>query len=131
MNQAYASSQEGSIAVYWGMQALYYSGLGFNTSAQTYYAYIYLNAAASSSWLAYQSANTAYLRNRTTANYYAQLYSYYDWYYKYYSAYYVSLIYLYGSQSAIPEVISATYSALYYENLAAYWLGLASQGGAR
>lgn len=131
MNFAYASSQEGSIAVYWGMQALYYSGQGFDTSAQTYYSYIYLDSAARSSWQAYQAAYSAYLANASTTNYYAQLYAYYDWYYKYFSAYYLSLIYLYGSQSAVSSVITSTYSALFYENLAAYWLGLASQGGTR
>ena len=128
-NHVYASNYYSSYAMYNGMISLLNDSLDLPAETELYYAYSYMNSAVEQAYAAYMSALAGYQSNPTTMNQYASDYAYYDWYYKEHCLSALYYVYYYEYDYYTPNAILYAYYGDYYNNLAAYWNGLASQGG--
>lgn len=116
-----------------GARAMYYGLLSLQNDSriQVYYAWINMVAARNSALRAYRSAVAGYAAEATSNGLQARNNTYNDWLYKNRAAAFLYRTYLYGRRADSLQSISNGYLALLFTGRAAYFTGLAAEGGVK
>ena len=120
------SNNSGALAMYYGLLSLQN-----DSRIQVYYAWINMVSARNAALTAYQKASAGYTAEETPNGLQAQNNTYNDWFYKNRAATSLHRTYLYGRRRDSSQSISNGYLSLLYTGLAAYYTGLASEGGVK
>ena len=114
-------------------RAMYYGLLSLQNDSriQVYYTWLYMCSARNAALAAYLRASAGYTSEATYNGLLAKNDTYQDWLYKSRAASALYLTYLYGRPADSLQSISYGYSALLYSGRAAYYTGLASDGGVK
>ena len=116
-----------------GARAMYYGLLSLQNDSriQVYYAWINMVSARNAALTAYQKASAGYTAEETPNGLQAQNNTYNDWFYKNRAATSLYRTYLYGRRADSLQSISNGYLALLFTGRAAYFAGLAAEGGVK
>jgi hypothetical protein len=125
-NSVLQSNNSGARAMYFGLLSL-----ENDSQAQVYYAWINMVAARNAALTAYQRASAGYTAEATADGLSARSNTYNDWLYKNRAAAALYRTYLYGRSADTLQSISNGYLALLFTGRAAYFTGLASEGGVK
>ena len=125
-NSVLQSNNSGALAMYYGLLSLQN-----DSRTQVYYAWINMVSARNAALTAYQRASAGYTAEATPNGLQAKDNTYYDWTYKSRAATSLYRTYLYGRRYDSSQSIRNGYLALLYSGRAAYYTGLASNGGAQ
>lgn len=120
------SNNHAALAMYYGLLSLQN-----DSRIQVYYAWLNMVSARNAALAAYQSASAGYTLEATGNGLLAKNNTYQDWLYKSRAASALYRTYLYGRPTDSLQSISNGYSALLYSGSAAYYTGLASDGGVK
>jgi hypothetical protein len=123
-NSVLQSNNSGALAMYYGLLSLQN-----DSRIQVYYAWINMVAARNTALTAYQRASTGYAAEATANGLQAKNNTYNDWLYKNRAAASLYRTYLYGRRADSLQSISNGYLALLFTGRAAYFTGLAAEGG--
>ena len=115
-------------SAFYAMIALFAGAVGEDPSFYEYYAYYYMSTDSNYAYIAFQLSANCYNSNPgniTSYGYYAAMYRSY---YRGYAALYLGYVYS-GYNDYIGPSITSIYQGDVYSSSAAFWLGLASDGG--
>ncbi len=125
-NSVLQSNNSGARSMYFGLLSL------LNDSRiQVYYAWINMVASRNAALTAYQRASAGYAAEATANGLQARNNTYNDWLYKHRAAAALYRTYRFGRRADSMQSISNGYRALLFTGRAAYFTGLASEGGAK
>ena len=122
MNHVFLSNTYFASGVYYMMISSYYDSIGIDGTEAYFTGLQNLSYAADSAFSGNSSANIGYNANPTAINQYAKDTTYYDYYYK-------SLCIDWFYNDDLTSIEWYFYLANYWHGYAAYWTGLASNGG--
>jgi hypothetical protein len=125
-NSVLQSNNSGALAMYYGLLSLQN-----DSRIQVYYAWINMVGARNTALTAYQKASAGNAAEATANGLQAKNNTYSDWLYKNRAAASLYRTYLYGQRADSLQSISNGYLALLFTGRAAYFTGLASQGGVK
>ena len=122
MNHVFSSNTYFAAGVYYFEVGFYYDSLGIDPWPAWDTALQNISSAVESAYNGYLSASNGYSKNQTAQNLYAMNTTYYDYYYK-------NIMESWFYNDDPNDIYYYIYLANYWHGYAAYWTGLASNGG--